>query len=124
MNAAYLIADLQARGIRLIPNPPKLAVEPASKLTDDDCAAIRAHKAELLRLLTGAHPVTPKESLIGTCRKYGVALTVDPNGTLVIDYARAWPTLLQALAAHADAIAALLLTAADGQRIALRRVEA
>jgi len=65
MNAEALIADFERRGIRLIPDPPKLAVEPASRLTDADCAAIRAHKAELLALLSGPaterarQPITP-----------------------------------------------------------------
>ena len=34
MNVEALFADLNRRGIRLIPSPPKLAVEPASKLND------------------------------------------------------------------------------------------
>src|SRR5690242_8224162 len=51
MNVETLIASFSARGIRLIPNPPKLTVEPASKLTDADRAAIRQAKPELLRIL-------------------------------------------------------------------------
>jgi len=52
MDAQALIANLSRRGIRLIPNPPKLSVEPASKLTDQDREAIRTAKPELLALLT------------------------------------------------------------------------
>jgi hypothetical protein len=51
MNVEAIIADLTQRGIRLIPDPPKLGVEPASKLTDADRKAIRAHKSELLTVL-------------------------------------------------------------------------
>jgi hypothetical protein len=51
MNAQALLEDFSRRGIRLIPNPPRLTVEPASRLTDVDRAAIRAAKSELLRLL-------------------------------------------------------------------------
>src|SRR6266849_5865671 len=51
MDAYGLLSDFRARGIRLIPNPPRLTVEPASRLTDVDRAAIRAAKSELLRLL-------------------------------------------------------------------------
>jgi hypothetical protein len=49
--AATLIAEFHQRGIRLIPDPPKLAVEPSSKLTDADRASIRQYKADLLALL-------------------------------------------------------------------------
>lgn len=48
MDAQSLIEAFCRRGIRLIPNPPKLTVEPPSKLTDSDRAALRAHKPELL----------------------------------------------------------------------------
>jgi hypothetical protein len=54
MDAQALITDFKRRGIKLIPNPPKLTVAPASKLTDSDRAAIRAAKAELLKLLEAA----------------------------------------------------------------------
>ena len=52
MNAEALISDFSRRGIRLIPNPPKLIVAPASKLTDQDRQAIRSHKPALLEALT------------------------------------------------------------------------
>jgi hypothetical protein len=51
MDAQSLIAELATRGIRLIPNPPKLIAVPAAKLTDKDCEVIRRHKAGLLALL-------------------------------------------------------------------------
>jgi hypothetical protein len=47
-----LVENLTRRGIRLIPAPPKLIVEPAELLTDADCEAIRAAKPALMRLLT------------------------------------------------------------------------
>lgn len=55
MNAEALIVDFRRRGIRLIPNPPKLSVEPASKLTDEDRKAIRQHKAAILARLAAQH---------------------------------------------------------------------
>lgn len=61
MTAEALVENLSARGIRLIPNPPKLAAEPASRLTDADRELIRAHKVELLALL--ADPPDAKENL-------------------------------------------------------------
>lgn len=52
MDAQAILQDFARRGIRLIPNPPKLAVEPASRLTDTDRDAIRRYKADLLALLS------------------------------------------------------------------------
>jgi hypothetical protein len=56
MDAHRLLDDFQARGIRLIPEGGNLAVEPASRLSDADRAAIRACKPELLRILAGVRP--------------------------------------------------------------------
>ncbi len=53
MDARQLLIDFHARGIRLIPEGDRLAVEPASLLSDADRAAIRASKVELMRLLEG-----------------------------------------------------------------------
>jgi hypothetical protein len=55
MDAQSLIVELAARGIQLIPNPPKLIAVPADKLTDKDCEVIRRHKADLLALLAAKH---------------------------------------------------------------------
>jgi TubC N-terminal docking domain len=52
MSIESLLAGLVERGIRLIPDGDRLVVEPASKLSDDDRRAIRAHKAALLTLLS------------------------------------------------------------------------
>jgi hypothetical protein len=51
VTAEVIIADLGQRGIRLTPAGDGIAVEPASRLTDADRQAIRAHKVELLTLL-------------------------------------------------------------------------
>ena len=56
MNAQSLIETLSEKGVRLIPDGDGLVVEPASKLTDADRRAIRAHKAELLHLLAADEP--------------------------------------------------------------------
>jgi len=55
MNVHQLLSNFQARGIRLIPEGSSLAVEPASRLSDADRAAIRQAKPELLRILTPVH---------------------------------------------------------------------
>lgn len=51
MTAEALITAFFARGIRFIANPPKLTVEPASRLTEADRELIRAHKPALLDFL-------------------------------------------------------------------------
>ncbi len=67
----------------------------------------------------------PAQSLIDTCRQYGVGLRVDPDGTLVVEsHGRAWRSLVQKIGAHADEIANMLLTTGDGQQISVRRIEA
>jgi hypothetical protein len=43
-----VLASLTARGIRLVPDSHGLITKPASKLTDGDREAIRAHKVALL----------------------------------------------------------------------------
>lgn len=50
-DAVTLLENLTHRGVRLTPEPPKLIAEPSSLLTDEDRAAIRAHKPQLLALL-------------------------------------------------------------------------
>src|ERR1035437_3261417 len=105
MDARTLISELSKRGIRLIPNPPKLIAVPAAKLTDKDCEAIRSHKAGLLALLreqaetdrTGREDAeidrlarvdgwqpNPAEPSVATCQRYGVALRIDPDGALLV----------------------------------------
>ena len=54
MGAAQVLAHLQAAGFRLHADGDRLTVAPASLLRDDDRDIIRAHKAELLALLTAA----------------------------------------------------------------------
>jgi len=51
MDAQELLSNFRTRGIRLIPEGCSLAVEPASRLSDADRAAIRRAKPELLRIL-------------------------------------------------------------------------
>jgi hypothetical protein len=156
MTAAMLIAEFHQRGIRLIPEPPKLAVEPASKLTGIDRERIRKHKADLLALLSAEHKKAeinrigrldterreadrqagrgydfdstapshigfmmasnPAYSIIADCRRYGVALRIDPDGSLVVGKAGAkaeeptqpWPSLLVAIEANLETVAELV----------------
>lgn len=58
MMAQEIVEDFQRRGIQLIADPPKLVVQPASKLTDADRAAIREFKPTLLKLLSKDDPAS------------------------------------------------------------------
>jgi hypothetical protein len=51
MDAATVLADLRAAGLTVTIHAGALAVRPASRLTDDLRARIRAHTADLLALL-------------------------------------------------------------------------
>jgi hypothetical protein len=51
MQIDALIETLSARGVKLTPDGDALVARPASRLTDADRDAIRAHKPELRRLL-------------------------------------------------------------------------
>jgi hypothetical protein len=61
---------------------------------------------------------TPAHSILETCQRYGVALRIEPNGTLVVGKADAkadepsqpWPSLLDAIEAHLETVARLLAT--------------
>jgi len=51
MTAETVLLDLSRRGIKLTPDGDALLVQPASRITESDRAAIRAAKSELLKLL-------------------------------------------------------------------------
>lgn len=53
---------------------------------------------------------TPAGALIRTCLEYGVGLRVEADGTLVVaSNGKAWRSLIDAIEAHVDEIAALIL---------------
>ena len=59
-------------------------------------------------------PISPAESLIGTCRRYGVTLSIDGDDLVVGD--GHWPSLTMALEAHAAAVAPLVRGRQSGRR--------
>lgn len=71
MVAQVLVQTLAARGIRLSTNGQSVIVEPASRLTDDDRAAIRAHKSELVQILSD--PVSECLEIIRRLKGYTLA---------------------------------------------------
>jgi hypothetical protein len=79
-----------------------------------------AEKRDILDELRESHPevlnerenpVSPAESLLETCLRHGIVLTIDPaNGDLLVTgaFTDPWPTLMLALEAHRSAMAALV----------------
>jgi hypothetical protein len=57
--ALTLVANLRARGVTLKPDGDKLRVRPSSRLTPDELAALREHKADVLALLTAPPASSP-----------------------------------------------------------------
>ncbi len=132
-----LIADLQTRGIRLLADGGRLILDaPKGALEPQELERIRANKPGLLAHLhaeqeaadigrvaraDGWKPLPPAlhpaYSLLTTCRRYGVALRIDPeNGDLVVGKAGAkadeptqpWVVLVRELEAHVEAVATLV----------------
>ena len=78
MTAAALIAELRARGVTLVADGERLRCRPRSTLTDDDLAALRTHKVEVLAQLRAP---TKAELVCHACKKrlfwrsiYGVVI--------------------------------------------------
>jgi tubulysin polyketide synthase-like protein len=112
MTAASLLDDLTRRGFRLRPHGDKLAISPADLLTDADREAILLLKRDILALL---RPIPPAESIIQTCRRYGVALRLAEDGALVVGRSdmngkepALWLSLAMAIETHLPAITALV----------------
>jgi len=61
VTAPELLADLARHGIRVRAADGKLKLSPADALTEELARAVRAHKPELLRLLSERSTVTPAE---------------------------------------------------------------
>lgn len=59
MTAATLVAELQARGVILEPEGRMLRVRPASRLSPAELETLRAHKVEVLALLTESQAPPP-----------------------------------------------------------------
>lgn len=62
MGAHELLHDLTRAGVTLTAVGDRLRVRPASKMTDDLRAAVRAAKPELLTLLARPHRLSPVEA--------------------------------------------------------------
>jgi hypothetical protein len=58
MTASALVDKLRARGVELITDGSRLGVRPAGALTEEERAALRQHKAEVLALLGRAEAVS------------------------------------------------------------------
>jgi hypothetical protein len=72
-----------------------------------------------------SRPGYPAWRIIEICHAHGVGLRIEPDGTVVIEsYGRAWHALIEAIAAHVDEIASILLTTGDGKQFSVRRCDA
>jgi hypothetical protein len=114
MDVQGFVINLFERGISLTPRPPDLVVDCASRLTATDREFIRDHKSEILAFLQHVGTTTPAESIIATYARYGITLTLDEQGTLLIRSATDnpelafWPVLRMALDTHLEAIVTLI----------------
>jgi hypothetical protein len=132
---AEILKRASALGIRLSAERGVIAARPKGATPSDLADAIKANRDALLAHLRARaqgpderqNDCSPAKSLIDTCRKYGVGLRLDEGGDAIVleNYdAERWPSLLMAITAHAQEIAALLVMTSDGERLTLRRVEA
>ncbi len=76
MDAAAILRQLYAAGVRLELQGDRLSASPASRLTDDLRALIRGHKPELIAYLTEAHRTTAEliEASMRACDFHGDGL--------------------------------------------------
>jgi hypothetical protein len=123
-----ILAELDGRGVRIeFRQHGGVRLVPARLIDPPLLDCIRAHKTELLARLHAEReeakidrltraggrkslppPSAPAYSIIGTCKRHGVALRIDENGALVVEKDGAkgdqstdpWPTLLMAIEAH------------------------
>jgi hypothetical protein len=105
-SVANLVADLQARGITLEARGTRLAVRPASRVTDDEKAALRRHRAEVLAVLrTDPAEVSPPPAW---CWHHG-PVNVPPGHRLIArPVSRLTPNEQEALRQHKAEIMTLL----------------
>jgi hypothetical protein len=80
----------------------------------DLAAHLRQHAPDLLDE-TQDRSVTAAQSLITTCRRYGISLKLDADGRLIIGRSdlngaepALWPTLVTAISAHLPAVEKLV----------------
>ena len=69
MTSAALIAELRSRGVALVPDGDRLRCRPKSSLTEDDLAALRANKPEVLRLLREEHRPAAARIVCYACKR-------------------------------------------------------
>src|SRR5262245_43753570 len=74
MTTAALLANLRARGLRLVPAGPNLDISgPKSALTPEVVRVIRQHKADLLALLATAPAINHAEHVAASSQPVHLA---------------------------------------------------
>lgn len=122
-----LLGDLfDAAGLTKSVAPPegKLARLPEPEDATPRCARLDAERNEADRIAKRGYDFdvtapshneyigrTPAGTLIRTCLEHGVGLRVEADGTLVVaSNGNAWRSLIDAIEAHVDEIAVLILS--------------
>lgn len=136
MTPQTILNEFNRRGIRLRAEGDKLIAKPLSAVPPELRAAVRVNKAALLTCLRteqaraetdrlaradGRRPLPepshPAYNILETCRRYGVALRIDPaTGDLMVgklgakadEPTQPWPSLLMAIEAHLEALSRLI----------------
>jgi len=136
MNAEAILTEAERLGIRLTAVDGRIVAKPKGRTPFEFAEQVRAHKAALLNVLAipAEEPIfitttselvppegepsriTPAQSILETCRSYGVAIRVEPDGTLVLGRlgARAdeptqpWPSLIAAIEGNLEMVAKLV----------------
>jgi TubC N-terminal docking domain len=133
MSPVELLAALAAQNVRVMVAGDKLKLRAPGRIAPELVAQVRNHKQNIIAVLAPPSPApltgTPEQealdllavghpaySIITTCQRFGVALTIDSDGTLIIGRAGAkaeeptqpWPSLLIAIEAHLEAVAVLV----------------
>jgi hypothetical protein len=112
MNADDILAEAAQLGIGFFVVDGRIVAKPKGKTPTEFAEKVRANKSELLRLLgvraeAAEHEstsvrepscsdqvaresnITPAQSILETCSRYGVALRLDADGDLVVGKAGA-----------------------------------
>ena len=98
MNAADILTAVRADGFELMAEGDRIRIEPGDRLTDEALSLIRAHKAELLRLLAANEPTPAGPNFEGPDPERGPA---SERVAAVVSMLEADPALNYAVTTHA-----------------------
>jgi hypothetical protein len=85
MTAADLVYKLRARGVEIITDGARVGVRPAGVLTEEERAALRRHKAEVLAMLR-ADRCPPSIALDGVTVREALGVTPDTHALACLSF--------------------------------------